>query len=280
MTLGTCFQAADPWGGTLTCGCNNGSPMLERLPAQRNPPVLFAHRGARAHAPENTLEAFALGLRLGATGLESDVWLTADGAAVLDHDGVVRRRLRRVPVRDVDRTGLPDTVPTLAELYDAVGDHFELSLDIKDPEAFDAVLETARRVGAVGRLWLCHPDLELLSGWRDRSEAIRLVHSTRLSALDCSPERHASELRRRRIDAVNLHHSEWSGGMTALYHRFGRLTLGWDAQHERVIRALYLAGIDGIFSDHVDRMLDVIDALESSDPAEPSDPTGLSDPTS
>ena len=51
----------------------------------------FAHRGARAHAPENTIEAFALALRLGATGLESDVWLTADGEAVLDHDGSVGR---------------------------------------------------------------------------------------------------------------------------------------------------------------------------------------------
>ena len=54
------------------------------------PPIGFAHRGARAHAPENTLEAFALALRLGATGLESDAWLTADGEVVLDHDGVVR----------------------------------------------------------------------------------------------------------------------------------------------------------------------------------------------
>ncbi|MQA17795.1 MAG: hypothetical protein GEV09_28165, partial [Pseudonocardiaceae bacterium] len=49
----------------------------------KTPPIAFAHRGARAHAPENTLEAFALALRLGATGLESDVWLTADGEAVL-----------------------------------------------------------------------------------------------------------------------------------------------------------------------------------------------------
>jgi glycerophosphoryl diester phosphodiesterase len=67
----------------------------QRLPSLLDPPIGFAHRGARAHAQENTIEAFALGLRLGATGLESDVWLTNDGVPVLDHDGVARVGRRR-----------------------------------------------------------------------------------------------------------------------------------------------------------------------------------------
>ena len=58
--------------------------MTTRVPAKVKPPYAFAHRGARALAAENTLEAFTLALRLGATGLESDVWLTADGEAVLE----------------------------------------------------------------------------------------------------------------------------------------------------------------------------------------------------
>lgn len=231
--------------------------MVDRLPSLRQPPVLFAHRGARAHAPENTIEAFTLALRLGATGLESDVWRTADGQAVLDHDGLVRRGLRRTPIATLDRTRLPDHVPTLAELYQACGSDFELSLDVKDPEVLDEVLRSAREAGAVERLWLCHPDLEVLAAWRQRSEAVHLVHSTRLGALERTAEHHAAQLRELRIDTVNLHHSEWSGGMVALYHRFRRLTLGWDAQHERVIRALLATGIDGVFSDHVDRLVEV-----------------------
>src|SRR6476619_1442690 len=67
----------------------------QRLPSLLDDPIAFGHRGARAHAQENTLESFALALRLGATGLESDVWLTTDGVPVLDHDGVVRRRMGR-----------------------------------------------------------------------------------------------------------------------------------------------------------------------------------------
>ncbi|MET0902947.1 MAG: glycerophosphodiester phosphodiesterase family protein, partial [Acidimicrobiales bacterium] len=77
--------------------------MPTRLPSLRRPPIGFAHRGARADAPENTLEAFVLAVRLGATGLESDVWLTRDGEAVLDHDGVVRQGLRKRPIAELDR---------------------------------------------------------------------------------------------------------------------------------------------------------------------------------
>jgi glycerophosphoryl diester phosphodiesterase len=218
--------------------------------------VLFAHRGARAHAPENTIEAFTLALRLGASGLESDVWLTADGVAVLDHDGVVGGPFRRRSIASVDRSALPEHVPTLAELYDSVGPSVPLSLDVKDPAAFDEVVRVARTVGAVEHLWLCHPDASLLAGWRSASEAVRLVHSTRLGVLGVGPERHAARLRADGIDGINLHHAEWSGGLTALVHRFGRLALGWDAQHVRVIRGLLDIGIDGVFSDHVDRLVD------------------------
>ncbi len=115
-----------------------------RLPSLRRPPIGFAHRGARAHAPENTLEAFGLAVRLGATGLESDVWLTSDGEAVLDHDGLVRQGLRRRPISGCSRADLPDHIPTLQELYDQVGADLELSLDVKDAAAFDRTIEVAR----------------------------------------------------------------------------------------------------------------------------------------
>lgn len=240
--------------------------MTPRLPSLRTPPILFAHRGARAHAPENTLEAFTLGLRLGATGLESDVWLTADGQAVLDHDGLVGGTFRRKSLRTVDRDALPDHIPTLAELYATCGSAYQLSLDVKDDEAIDEVLRTARQAGAVERLWLCHPEADVLAGWRDRSGAARLVHSTRLAAMEGGPERHAARLRSTGVDAVNLHHSEWSGGTSTLFHRFGRLTLGWDAQHVRVIAGLLDLGVDGVFSDHVDRLVEAAEAMGSGAP--------------
>lgn len=233
------------------------------------PAILFAHRGARAHAPENTLEAFRLGLRLGATGLESDVWVTSDGQVVLDHDGVVgglaglrggRGGLRRRRIRNVAKADLPPHIPTLAELYEQCGSDYELSLDVKDPDAVDEVLRVATSAGAVERLWLCHPDLELLERWASRGSGVRTVNSTRIANMDGGPERRAAALREAGIDAVNLHHAEWNAGLVTLFHRFNRRTFGWDAQHVRTIGALLRIGIDGLFSDHVDRMIDSVAA--------------------
>jgi glycerophosphoryl diester phosphodiesterase len=49
-------------------------------------PANFAHRGASARAPENTLEAFRLAVEAGAGGLELDVNVTRDGEIVVIHD--------------------------------------------------------------------------------------------------------------------------------------------------------------------------------------------------
>jgi glycerophosphoryl diester phosphodiesterase len=230
------------------------------LPSLIDPPIGFAHRGASAHAPENTLEAFRLALRLGARGLESDAWLTADGVTVLDHDGVVRNGLRRRAIADVPRSSLPEHIPSLEELYAECGTGFELSIDVKDPGAAAACVAVARAAGGdtPARLWLCHDEWEQVAEWRRLDPDVRLVDSTRLRRIKEGPERRAAALADAGIDAVNLHHTEWTGGLTTLFHRFDRLALGWDAQHERVLDALFRMGIDGVYSDHVDRLVDAL----------------------
>ena len=62
-------------------------------------PLVFAHRGGSALAPENTIQAFDNGLRLGADGLELDVRLSCDGVVVVHHDRTLDRTTElRVPL--------------------------------------------------------------------------------------------------------------------------------------------------------------------------------------
>jgi glycerophosphoryl diester phosphodiesterase len=230
----------------------------QRLPSLLERPIAFAHRGARAHARENTIDAFELALRLGASGLESDVWLTADGIPVLDHDGVARVQRRKRSMRELRREQLPSHIPTLAELFERCGTGYELSLDLKDelvgPSVLAIVRDTAPDIAP--RLWLCHPRYEELLALRPLDADVKLVDSTRLQRMSEGPERRAAILAERGIDGVNLHHSDWNGGLVTLFHRFNRTAFGWDMQHEHILRPAFRMGIDGVFSDHVDVMVD------------------------
>ena len=114
--------------------------------------------------------------------------------------------------------------------------------------------------GAEGRLWLCHPDEDRVASWRPLSDGARLVHSTRLRRMRHGPERLAAQLAASGVEAVNLHYTDWTGGLTTLFHRFERFAFGWDAQHERVLRELLRMGVDGFYSNWVDRMVDVLGA--------------------
>lgn len=231
--------------------------MQQRLPSLLANPIAFAHRGAKAYAPENTLEAFALGLKLGANGLESDVWITADGVPVLDHDGIVRRSLgRSTPLAGLSRTQLPGHIPTLAELLDHCGSAYHLSLDLKDPQSGQAVVDVVREAAPamLERLWLCSPVWESLLPLRDTGA--KLVESTRLQRIKEGPERRVATLAANGIDALNMHHSEWSGGMVALVHRFERLAFGWDMQEPHILERSLRMGLDAVYSDYPDKMME------------------------
>ncbi len=230
------------------------------------PPITFAHRGARLDAPENSLEAFRLGLQAGATGLESDAWIAGDGEVVLVHDDAVGRGLRRLRVRETPAARLAEVgVPRLIDLYDALGTDYELSVDAKHPEVVGPMLEIAERHGAVTRLWLCTPDVEQLRAIRPTTSA-RLVHSTRKDRIPVQLERHASDLAEAGIDTINLHHREWTAGLVALFHRFDVRAFAWDTQEVRHIRALLQMDIDALYCDRPDRLVATVAEWSTTTP--------------
>jgi glycerophosphoryl diester phosphodiesterase len=232
----------------------------QRLPSLLNEPILFAHRGASAYAPENTLDAFSLALKLGANGLESDIWVTRDGVLVLDHDGVVKSRLRSKPIAEMDRSALPSHIPSLEQLLQHCGTQYQLSLDVKDPVVFETIERTVANIDEtmLDRLWLCHPNRDLLIDKRSSTRRCKLVDSTRLAKIKEGPERRAATLAANGIEAFNMHYSDWNGGLVALFHRFNIVSFGWDMQHEAVIENGVRMGLDGVFSDWPDRMVEVI----------------------
>jgi glycerophosphoryl diester phosphodiesterase len=134
----------------------------------RPPPLVIAHRGASAWAPENTPRAFDLAVEAGADAIETDLWLTRDGHIVCHHDRTLDRvtdRAGAIPemtlseVRAARVTGsyaakydLDDIeagrIPTLIELLDRLPENVGLFAELKDP----ALAEPARAAALTGAL--------------------------------------------------------------------------------------------------------------------------------
>jgi glycerophosphoryl diester phosphodiesterase len=214
----------------------------------------FAHRGAPSMGiRENTLAAFARALEHGGRALESDVWLTADGITVLDHDGVVRSRLRRQPISALPVAALPLWIPTLDELYGRTGGDFELCLDVKDPSAALPVIDIARSHGVADRLWLCGSAGQV-RGWRPAAGAARLVVSTTLrpgNQRRGPAEERLDEAAEAGADALNLRAPEWSAERVQRCHDRKMLAFAWDVQQRTALDRMRAYGCDAIFSDFV-----------------------------
>jgi glycerophosphoryl diester phosphodiesterase len=104
------------------------------------------------------------------------------------------------------------------------------------------------------RLWLCSPVWESLLPLRD--QGAKLVDSTGLQRIKEGAERRAATLAAQGIDALNMHHRDWSGGLVTLLHRFDRVAFGWDMQEPHILERGLRMGLDGVFSDYPDRMMD------------------------
>jgi glycerophosphoryl diester phosphodiesterase len=223
-------------------------------------PIAFAHRGARAERRENTLAAFSRALELGASGLESDAWLTADGHVVLHHEGVTGPPWKRRAIAQRTRAELPDYIPSLADLYEACGTAYELSLDLKNRAAFEPILTVAQAAdpGAADRLWLCDSSPAGLAAPRSEHPRPHLVLSTRLERIPEGFPARLDVLAGQGVSAVNLPAGDWTGPHVAATHSAGLLAFAWDAQTRATIRGLLDLGVDGIYSDHVDRLVSEI----------------------
>ena len=214
----------------------------------------FAHRGGRAHGPDNTLPTFSRALAEGASGLETDAWLTADGLVVLDHDGVLRAaKGAEKPIADVRRDELPAHIPTLGELYAACGTDFDLAIDVRRPNVAAAIVKVADTHGAADRLWLVGGTPRLLSGWQSPDYTGHFAMSIKRDARKGDVATQAKEAG---AEALNMRWPWWTKRWVDRVHDAGLLAFAYDVQWRWAMHRCARLGIDGVFSDHVKLLLD------------------------
>ncbi|MFH9470105.1 glycerophosphodiester phosphodiesterase [Streptomyces clavifer] len=166
-------------------------------------PVVLAHRGASAYAPENTLAAVDAAARLGIAWVENDVQLTRDGVPVVVHDTSLRRTTDaeevypgRAPwaVEDFTAAEIAELdagswfgerftgagVPTLTQYLRRVERNRQnLLLEIKSPETYPGIeRETLRVLRAEGWLDRAHVTHRLVVQ-SFGAESVKTVHARR-----------------------------------------------------------------------------------------------------
>jgi glycerophosphoryl diester phosphodiesterase len=142
--------------------------MGPRFPGRADRPLILAHRGASADAPENTLAAFREALRQGADGVELDVKVCASGEVVVCHDEWLDRlagehlELRALTLPALSRLDVGrrfgsrfsgERIPTLDEVLAALPRDKLLNVELKSEGLRDhglcaAVVRALARDGA------------------------------------------------------------------------------------------------------------------------------------
>ncbi len=101
--------------------------------------AIFAHRGASAYAPENTLAAFRSAQQSQADGIEFDIHLSKDHHIIVIHDEDVSRttngrgKVQDLMLEEIRRldAGQGEIVPTLPQVLDLLGDKMMLNIELK-----------------------------------------------------------------------------------------------------------------------------------------------------
>jgi glycerophosphoryl diester phosphodiesterase len=246
-------------------------PLLDRLLARgrRHRPVIGAHRGASARAPENTLAAFGAALEDGAELIELDVHLSRDGRLAVIHDEETRRttgtagvvaelsmaELRRLDAgRHKGRHWAGEPIPELGDVFAAMHGHLLVNVEVKsgvaavpvlaqcvaEHDMADAVIVSSFDPAVVCAVAALGPSL--LAGLL----VDRPVPDPVAAARACGAH------------LLHVKHTYLTAALVDLLHQAGLGALAWTVNAPGEMRRLAALGVDAILSDDPRRLRTVI----------------------
>jgi glycerophosphoryl diester phosphodiesterase len=233
-------------------------------------PLVFAHRGGSALAPENTIAAFDNGIKLGADGIELDVHLSRDGIVVVHHDPILDRTTTlRGPIRARTAAELePAHVPTLAAVvarYRSARIIVEMKVNSRELAA--AVIDVLRRADAVERVCLGAFGRRVLRAARTLEP--RVATSAAREEVRWALYRSWVRWPVRRVGYAGYQVPEWAGRTRVISprfvddaHRFGLGVQVWTVDAEADARRLLAWGVDALITDRPDIMVPLVRARD------------------
>lgn len=224
-------------------------------------PIIVAHRGGSALAPENTVTAFRHAWGLGIRWMECDVRLTRDGHPAVIHDPAVDRttqgqglvaELTLAELQQLESShpaGADARIPTLAEALAALPEDARWLIELKpDEQRFEAVaaaaLAAVRASGGEERVRLISFQEAMLGAVRAADAAMPLGYLTARDldmALASAP--------RFGCEAMMLEKGMITPEGVERCHAAGFRVGGWTANHPAQVARLVAAGVDELITD-------------------------------
>jgi glycerophosphoryl diester phosphodiesterase len=242
-------------------------------------PLVIAHRGASAYAPENTLAAFNLAFDMGADGIELDVELTKDGVPVVFHLDPDRqthglRTLRDMTLAEVKQLDAGkwfsakfrgEKIPTLDEVIHTIGGRGSIVIEIKWSAVAWGIADLERATAKVlaqapeqaNRVISSFHPIALYRMRQLAPNAPRaMIYQTRLmpAVLNGPWFRylvHPQELHPD-IRMIDPAYTDWA-------HRKRYSVVAWHTEQPAEMRRMVALGVDGIMSNAPDVLRRVVD---------------------
>ena len=227
--------------------------------------LCIGHRGARGHAPENTLLSIDTGIRMGADMIEFDVQRCVDELVVI-HDPRLERttngrgRVRDARFDDLRRldAGQGQPIPSLREVLELAEAQVALNIELKSADGTAALVAQALRA-AINDGWGISqfpvssfhlPELYEFKQMLPEVPVAALVCGVPLDWAACATELGAQ--------ALNISAEFADPRLIADAHGRGLKIYAYTVNHPEEIAALRDLGIDGVFSDYPDRVVSML----------------------
>lgn len=231
---------------------------------------IWAHRGASGYAPENTLEAFAKAVEMGADGIELDVQFSKDGEIVVIHDEIVDRvtegkgEVRSFTLAELKQLHANQTfpeykdarIPTLAEVYELIKPtELTINVEIKTgiffyPGIEEKVLKLTKEMGMEDRVIYSSFNHYTLETLKKLNPAVKtgILYSDGIYKIG----EYAQQL-----NADALHPALYNvlyPGMVEDCHSRGKKIHVWTVNETSHIKKMLEMGVDAIITNYPDRV--------------------------
>jgi glycerophosphoryl diester phosphodiesterase len=247
----------------------SGLTMIDVRRTPKSEPLVIGHRGIASRAPENTLASYRQAIELGIAVVECDVHLTSDGAAVAIHDDDLLRTtgvpgkistFTLAEIQDLDAGSWKgpefanERIPTLEQLLELTRDRAVLVVELKDPNAAQAVVDAMRKCGVnsdgvVIFAW----DVETLDRVRALEPELSRTLLVKRPPVDAAArERLFSLACDHGISRLGVEHRDLDRAFFRRAHEAGLEVWVWTVNQPEEMRRLAEWGADGIISDYPD----------------------------